>query len=140
MPWSAWTDERVEQWMGNLLRAGVLAAALVVLAGGVRYLVRYGHGRVENRPADGEAGNVTNFRVFRSEPPELRYPNEIVRAAAQGRSRALIQLGLLLLIATPVARVVFSLVAFLRQRDMVYVAITAAVLAVLTYSLFFGHG
>lgn len=52
-----------------------------------------------------------------------------------GRGRALIQLGLLLLIATPVSRVAFSVFAFERQRDWTYVGITLAVLAVLVYSL-----
>jgi uncharacterized membrane protein len=45
------------------------------------------------------------------------------------------QLGLFLLIATPVARVVFSLLAFAIQRDHLYVGITLVVLAVLTFSL-----
>ena len=52
--------------------------------------------------------------------------------------RAIIQFGLLLLIATPVARVIFSAVAFAWERDYLYVAFTLAVLAVLTYSLFGG--
>ena len=50
--------------------------------------------------------------------------------------RGIIQLGLLLLIATPVARVVFSVIGFVRQRDFVYVVLTLIVLAVLLYSLF----
>jgi uncharacterized membrane protein len=48
---------------------------------------------------------------------------------------AVIQLGLLILIATPVARVIFSLVGFVLERDRVYVAITLAVLAILAYSI-----
>jgi len=48
---------------------------------------------------------------------------------------AVIQLGLLILIATPVARVIFSLVGFALERDRVYVAITLVVLAVLVYSI-----
>ena len=47
----------------------------------------------------------------------------------------MIQLGLLLLIATPVARVAFSLVAFIRQRDRTYIVITTIVLGLLLYSL-----
>jgi uncharacterized membrane protein len=61
-------------------------------------------------------------------------------AGPQGDSRAgtLIWVGLLILVATPVARVVFSLAAFLLERDWTYTAITLIVLAVLTYSLAFG--
>ena len=55
--------------------------------------------------------------------------------ALQGRGRGIIQLGLLLLIATPIARVVFSVYAFARQRDRTYVLVTLVVLAVLLYSL-----
>jgi uncharacterized membrane protein len=53
----------------------------------------------------------------------------------QFSARAIIQFGLLLLIATPIARVIFSAVAFAFERDYLYVAFTLAVLAILTYSL-----
>jgi len=43
------------------------------------------------------------------------------------------------LIATPIARVVFSLLAFLWQRDWTYVMVTAIVLGLLVYSLFGRH-
>lgn len=43
--------------------------------------------------------------------------------------------GLLLLIATPVARVILTLVVFAIRRDRTYTWITLAVLAVLLYSL-----
>ena len=52
---------------------------------------------------------------------------------------SLIQFGLLLLIATPVARVVLSLVAFALQRDRVYVTVTLIVLGVLAYGLVLPH-
>jgi uncharacterized membrane protein len=125
-PSPGWSDEQVEQVMGNLLRAGVLLAAALVLAGGVLYLIRYGAA-----PAD--------HRVFRGEPADLRSPVGIVEDALELRSRGLIQLGVLLLIATPVARVLFSVVAFARQRDLTYVIVTLIVLAVLLFSLFSGH-
>jgi uncharacterized membrane protein len=126
-PAPSWSDEQVEQVVGNLLRLGVVVSALVVFAGGVLFLARHGRERVEDR------------HEFKGEPEEFRKPGLIVQAAARGRSQGLIQLGLLLLIATPVARVVFSAFAFLRQRDYTYVAITLLVLAVLLYSLFSGH-
>jgi uncharacterized membrane protein len=46
------------------------------------------------------------------------------------------QLGLLLLIATPIVRVAFSAVAFALEGDKMYVLFTLLVLAVLLYSLF----
>jgi uncharacterized membrane protein len=53
-------------------------------------------------------------------------------------ARGVIQLGLLLLIATPIGRVVFSVIGFVRQRDWLYVAITLLVLRLLLYSLMSG--
>ncbi len=51
------------------------------------------------------------------------------------------QLGLVLLIATPVARVAFTLVAFVLQRDRTYVVDhVRSVLALLLYGLLFGRG
>jgi uncharacterized membrane protein len=58
-----------------------------------------------------------------------------VQGAARGRSLSIIQLGLLLLIATPIARVVFSVAAFAWERDFMYVGISLIVLIVLLYSL-----
>jgi uncharacterized membrane protein len=52
-----------------------------------------------------------------------------------GQGRGIIQLGLLFLIATPVARVVFSIFAFSVQRDRLYVVVTLTVLAILMFSL-----
>ena len=126
-PAPSWSDEQVEQVVGNLLRFGVIVSALVVFAGGVLFLVSDGKGPVKER------------REFREEAEELRKPGLIVRAAATGSSRGLIQLGLLLLIATPVARVVFSAVGFGRQRDWTYVLLTLLVLGVLLVSLFGGQ-
>jgi uncharacterized membrane protein len=123
---SRWTDEYVEQIVGNLLRAGVILAAVVVLLGGAVYL-----GRHHAEPSEG-------LRVFHGEPADLREPVGIVLDAWELRGRGLIQLGLLLLIATPVARVVFSAFAFARERDFTYVVVTLIVLAVLLYSLFGG--
>jgi uncharacterized membrane protein len=127
----AWTDQGVDQVIGNLLRIGVIASALVVLAGGALYLVRH-------EPAD----CLKHYEPPEKRPPglsrELCRPRGIVQAARTLSGRGLIQLGLLLLIATPVARVAFSVFAFARQRDYPYVAITLIVLAVLLYSLFSG--
>jgi uncharacterized membrane protein len=117
---------RVERVLGNLLRAGVTAAAAVVLAGGALYLARHGT-------------EPTDLKVFHGEPAELRSPAGIVRSALEPRGRGLIQLGLLLLIATPVARVAFSVFAFARERDLTYVVLTLVVLAMLLYSLFLGE-
>ena len=119
-------DQRLDELMGELLRTGVLLAALVVLVGGVVYLTRHGMA-------------VTNYQVFRGEPSELCTISGILHEALALRGRGLIQLGLLILIATPVARVAFSFFAFLYQRDWLYVVVTLMVLGLLLYSLLGGH-
>ncbi len=121
-----WTDERLDQWIGNLLRAGVIVAALVALGGGVLYMVKYG-------------AQVGHYHVFRGEPTDLRSVNGILSDALSLRSRGLSQLGLLLLIATPIARVVLSAIVFFLERDYRYVLITVIVLAVLVFSLLGGQ-
>jgi uncharacterized membrane protein len=119
------TDQGLDRALGHLLRGGVLLSAAVVLAGGIAYLVRFGNDRADER-------------TFHGEPAYLRSPLGVIRAAAALDARALIQLGLLLLIATPVARVLFTVFAFARQRDWTYVVITLIVLSLLLYSLFWG--
>ncbi|MGH7497905.1 MAG: DUF1634 domain-containing protein [Gemmatimonadales bacterium] len=116
------SDHEVEVRLGRLLRVGVLSAASLVLAGGVLYLAKYGT-------------THTHHATFTGEPDDLRRVDGIVKAALALRGRGLIQLGLLLLIATPVARVAFSLYAFARQRDRTYIALTAFVLLLLLASL-----
>jgi uncharacterized membrane protein len=117
-----WRDRRIELILGNLLRTGVLLSAAVVLCGAGIYLARHAH-----EPA--------SYRVFRGEPSDLRTIPGVIRSVIEERGRGLIQLGLLLLIATPIARVVFSIVGFAIERDRMYVAFTLIVLAVLLYSL-----
>jgi uncharacterized membrane protein len=120
---NAWGDRRVEEIIGDLLRAGVIIAALVVLLGGIVYLIRHG-------------AEAPEYRVFLGEPANLRGISGIIADARALSGRGIIQLGILLLMATPVARVVFSVAAFALQRDRTYVVITLIVLAMLCFSLF----
>jgi len=73
--------------------------------------------------------------VFRGEPSDLRRLSGIVRGAIALRGRAIIQLGILLLIATPIARVAFAMFGFAEEKDRTYVLFTGIVLVILLYSL-----
>jgi uncharacterized membrane protein len=119
------SDEEVEQVIGRLLQLGVLLAALVVLAGAALLLGRHG-------------GAVASYAVFHAEPSPLRSIAGIIRTAFSGEASGIVQLGLLLLILTPIARVAFTLVAFVLQRDGTYIVVTAIVLALLLFGLVFG--
>ncbi|HLV81704.1 MAG TPA: DUF1634 domain-containing protein [Chthonomonadaceae bacterium] len=126
MPLKEWTDQQVEEIIGRLLIAGVLLAAVIVAGAGLLYLARHG-------------AEPPHYRLFQGEPADLRSVRGAFDDALAGHSRGMIQVGLLLLIATPIARVVFSVFAFFRERDRLYVGITLVVLAVLLYSLFASH-
>ncbi len=99
-----------------------MLAACVVLVGFSLYL--YGH-----------ASASADFRIFKGEPADLRSVPGILRDVAQWNAPGIVQLGLLLLMATPVARVAFSVFAFACQKDKIYVLVTLIVLSVLAYSL-----
>jgi uncharacterized membrane protein len=116
------TDKQMDRIISVLLRSGVLISALVVLVGGILYLDRYGTAMPE-------------YGVFHGEPADLRNVAGIVKDVLSFDSQGMIQFGLLLLVATPVARVAFSILAFALQRDLTYVVVTLIVLGVLLYSL-----
>ena len=122
---SRWTDQEIEGIIGNLLRAGVLLAAAIVVTGGIVYLLRHG-------------AAVPDYSTFRGEPLAMRSIRGIVASAFALQGRGIIQLGLIVLIATPVARVAFSVIAFALERDKLYVVVTLIVLAVLLFSLMGG--
>jgi uncharacterized membrane protein len=101
-------DKDLELIIGQLLRYGVLLSSLVVVAGGIVYLVRHGY----QQPA---------FDTFRGEPDKMRKPLEMWKAIGHGEGRPLIALGLLLLILT-------------LEKDYLYVLITLFVLAVILWN------
>lgn len=115
-------DRRLETLIGNLLRIGVLSAAALVLLGGTAYLARSG------------AQSVT-YKAFIPGPQSQRTLGGIVTSAAHLQSEGLIQLGLLLLIATPIARVVFAAVGFALERDRLYTVVSLIVFVILIFSL-----
>lgn len=115
-------DQRLEDIIGNLLRAGVLLAAAIVSIGGVLYLFQH-------------HADTTSYRTFRAAGPSQTTLPGILRSAAHLNSEGLIQFGLLLLIATPVARVALAVAGFYLERDKLYVVVSLIVLAVLIFSL-----
>ncbi len=115
-------DEALEIVLGNLLRIGVIVAAVVVGVGGVFLLIT-------------RWSWIPDFRLFQTGGSPLRSVPLILTGALALHPDAIVQTGLLLLVATPVLRVVFSLFGFARQRDWLYVALTLIVVAVLSVGL-----
>lgn len=116
------SDKRAEIIIGILLRTGVTIAAIVVFAGAIPYLFQHGSA-------------IPDYHIFHGVAPELKHVSGILKASIALDSAGIIQLGLLLLIATPVARVAFSVFAFAEERDWMYVLVTLIVLGLLVYSL-----
>jgi uncharacterized membrane protein len=73
--------------------------------------------------------------VFTATPIQLRHPAALLHALARGDSAGIIELGILLLVATPICRVMFAVLAFAVERDKLYVAVSLTVLAVLLYGM-----
>jgi uncharacterized membrane protein len=119
-----WDDQKMEVFIGGLLREGVLLSAVTVLAGAIIYLARHGYSHVK-------------YSAFQGEPAEYKTVGGVLRNVAALHGRGIIQLGLLILIATPVARVLFAIFGFLRERDTLYAVVAAIVLVILLCSLIF---
>src|SRR5262249_39048942 len=121
-------DAPIDAAIGNLLRTGVLLSACVLLVGGALYLYRH-------------ATEPTPRKHFSKAEVEEKYsrPAAIFRAVDRGEARPLIQVGLMLLIATPFVRVAFTAGAFAWRRDWVYVVIPLVVLTVLVVGIWTGQ-
>ena len=113
-------DKDLEIIMGNLLRYGVLLAAIIVVAGAFVFLQKHSFEQI-------------SYTSFAGEPDRFTEYKRIWQTAFQGRGRSIIQLGLLFLIATPIARIVFSIVGFALEKDALYTIITCIVLTVVLY-------
>ena len=123
------TEDRhdMEISVGYMLQYGVTLAAAVVLTGGVLYMR---HAMHQPLPDYGHFRNVPSPLVsFRGEWNKL----------LAGDASAIMGAGLLLLILTPIARVLMCIVGFTRERNLLYIAVSSTVMAVLLYSLFHGH-
>jgi uncharacterized membrane protein len=116
------TDHDLDLSVAAMLRFGVTLAALVVATGGVLSL----------RQPWSLAPDYTHFRAG---DESLRTISGIVRGVVHLAPQSIIQIGLVILIATPVARVVLCIIGFARQKNTLYVVVSSMVLAILVYSL-----
>lgn len=120
---SARRDYQMDQIISYVLRGGVLLSAGLLIVGAALYAVS---------ALRGEAPAAT-----------ATYPHslgDVVAGVAHGDPLAVLALGLLVLLLTPVARVAISIFAFARERDWLYVGITTLVLLILLASFLLGRG
>ena len=117
-------DRRTELVLGNLLRIGVIAAGAIVLIGAIFFFARHGN-------------EIPNYHTFKFDSLNINDPLILFNELLALKSAAIIKVGILVLIATPVLRVIVSVIAFLYEKDFMYVVFTLIVLTVLLYSIFF---
>jgi uncharacterized membrane protein len=116
-------DAQFEKILSRVLRMGMLLSSLLIALGGVLHLLRYGM-------------NTLNYNIFQSESENLQTLPDSAKDMLSLQQCGLIQVGLLILLMTPILRVAFSAYTFAKQRDFIYLVITSIVLAVLIFSLF----
>ncbi len=114
-------EHGLEMAMGRMLQIGVTVAALVVLAGGILYLLHSG-------------GLRADYQHFESAPAAVTTVSGIVSGAKHMDASSVIGFGILLLIATPICRVIFGVVGFAVLRDKLYTMVSVVVLLILLYS------
>jgi uncharacterized membrane protein len=117
------SDVDIESVMGRLLITGVIISGALILVGGIYYLAEKGF-------------SIPQYKTFIGEPSHLRSVKQIIRGVVHLNSLSIIQLGVLLLIATPVSRVIFSVIGFFFEKDYLYVIISLIVLIIIAYSIF----
>jgi uncharacterized membrane protein len=122
-PRGGWTDDQVDRVISNLLRLGLLISATIVMVGAAIFLIRHG-------------GETASYGIFRGAARTYREIRGILAETARFHGRGFIMAGLILLVATPVVRVAFSVLAFFKRRDHTFVAITLFVLGILLFSIF----
>lgn len=116
-------DKDVQVILGTLLRVGVIVSTAVVLLGGIIFLTNQGN-------------QTVSFSEFKPEKVKFSSVAEILSGLKTFDGLAIIQFGVLLLIFTPIARVVFSIFSFLMEKDYMYVLIGIIVLCVIITSLY----
>ncbi|WP_442590566.1 DUF1634 domain-containing protein [Pedobacter sp. AW31-3R] len=119
------TDYDMQQLIGQVLRYGVLLSGIVAIIGGILYLFQKGSG-------------MPDYVHFSGEPAGYTSLTGIIKGLASGSSTEVIQLGVVILIATPIIRIIFSLISFVLEKDKLYVLITAIVLFIILFSMFGG--
>lgn len=121
-PQENWTDEKIDNRMGRLLQAGVAVSGLVMAVGAAVYLAHHWSA-------------LPAYSKFQPLPPSQRTIGVTLKEALRGQGRGFIQVAVLLMIATPVARVVFAAYGFFRQGDRLYTAVSLLVLSLLIFGL-----
>jgi len=118
-------DADMQAVIGWVLRIGVIASVSIVIIGGMVYLYRHG-------------SEAPNHQKFIQQPNFVKLGG-ILQGIIDFHGRSIIQAGIVLLIATPILRIIFSTVSFALEKDRLYVVISLLVLLIIILSSISGH-
>jgi len=113
--------------LGIVLRSGVILSGAIIAIGTALFLANHSLD-------DTSAYLAYNPGLI----PHGNFPASLTSIGSGLASldpSSIIQLGFLVLLATPVARVALSLFLFVAEKNRLYVYLTAAVLAILLFSM-----
>jgi uncharacterized membrane protein len=119
-------DTDIQLLLGKVLRAGTVISMSIVFFGGIFYIYRHGH-------------SIVDYHKFTGIPNFVQYTSQLIPAAINFKGQAIIQIGIMLLIATPVVRVFCSSIGFLLEKDYLYTGISLLVLAIIFASMLSGN-
>lgn len=119
-------DADIQLLLAQVLRAGTIISISIVFFGGILYLYRHGE-------------TITDYRVFKGIPPFVAHASGLFDGALRLKGQAIIQIGIILLIATPIVRVIFSAIGFVIEKDYLYMGISILVLLIIFASMLSGH-
>ncbi|WP_267401561.1 MULTISPECIES: DUF1634 domain-containing protein [unclassified Chryseobacterium] len=120
------TDVDLNRSVGNLLRLGVILSVVTSLIGFVKLFME--GFKMPKKYSSLAIGNSSD-KVW----------GHFWNSLCKGEGSAIIQLGILLLIFTPLMRIIFALIGYLKEKDYVYVVISSIVLAIMAISFFTGY-
>lgn len=126
-----WQERDMELFLGKFLRFGVMLSCAITLIGGIFYLYQQGGILPEYSP-------TSEILPFKGVEQNLRSISAILQGIMVLDGASIIQFGVIVLIATPVIRVAISAIAFLIEKDYMYVIITLIVLVIIIANMLLG--
>ncbi|PIF46771.1 hypothetical protein B0A69_20085 [Chryseobacterium shigense] len=120
------TDVDLNRSVGNLLRLGVILSVATSLIGFIKLFVE---GFEMPKKYSSLNMGTSSEKVW----------GMFWTSLCKGEGMAIIQLGILLLIFTPLVRIIFALIGYLKEKDYVYVVISSIVLVIMAISFFTGY-
>jgi uncharacterized membrane protein len=119
-------DADMQSIIGWILRGGVIVSMTIVVIGGIVFLWRHGH-------------STPDYHTFKKVPYFIDSSEGVFEGVLHGKGQAIVQLGIMVLIATPVMRVIFAVIAFALEKDRLYTLISLMVLLIILASMLSGH-